>query len=57
MSKFQPGTVEKNLSTIASQPGIKDTPVRCRCIALISKILNVADNNYLMSSDVPQNIT
>ena len=57
MSKFQPGTVEKNLSTIASQPGIKDTPVRCRCITLISKILNVANNNYLMSSDVPQNIT
>ena len=37
-SKFVPGTVEKNSSTIRSPPGIEPTPVRCRCTALTTKL-------------------
>ena len=38
MSKFEPGTVEKNSSTIGPPAGIEPTPVRCRCTALTTKL-------------------
>ena len=34
ISKFKPGTVEKNSSTIGPPAGIKPMPLRCRCNAL-----------------------
>ena len=38
ISKFEPGTVEKNSSTIGPPAGIKPTPLRCRCNALATEL-------------------
>ena len=38
ISKFKPGTVEKNSSTIGPPAGIEPTPLRCRCNALATKL-------------------
>ena len=38
MSKFKPGTVEKNSSTIGPPAGIEPTPLRCRCSALATEL-------------------
>ncbi len=38
MSKFEPGTVEKNSSTIGPPAGIEPTSVRCRCTVLTTKL-------------------
>ena len=38
MSKNQPGTVEKNSSTIGPPAGIELMPLRCRCNALTTEL-------------------
>ena len=38
ISKFKPGTVEKNSSTIGPPAGIEPTPLRCRCNALATEL-------------------
>ena len=56
ISKFKPGTVEKNSSTIGPPAGIKPTPLRCRCSALATEQLTRAGvYNVYLKMVVPAN--
>ena len=67
MSKNQPGTVEKNSSTIGPPAGIEPTPLRCRCTACVrfnSSLRHIYPSEFALSRvkchkiliDLPSNL-